>query len=320
MKIFNKLITILLIFSLVLPMLAQARAGSRVGGGSFRSSGGFGGGGYRSYQGSTGGYRSQPAYGGYQQRQSAAAYPQRSTGSFFSGVASGLLGAWLFNKVFNTNSNEGKQPATTATNPPTQQENGGFLRLLVLLAVAFFAWRYFKNRRKNQSKDSRFYQESRPNKINMNDFINLSKSNTSPTTLPLDQGDYRDFENILVTIQEAWGANDLTTLQTMTTAEIFNNFSQILQENKQKGFATHVSNVKLLNQTVEESWQEGSTRFARVRLTWSALDYVVNTALSSNDPGYLLEGNSQQPSTVTESWTFVKPENGPWLLSEVNPV
>jgi len=331
MKLISKIISFFLILSFIMPLIADARAGYRSGGGSFRSSpGGFNRSYSRPYQGGGGGYY-RPQTGTYRPRTnytpygSAAAptagmYQNRTTSSFFSGLASGLLGAWLYSKFFG--GQESAKVANTNTQqvaekkPTTSSEGGGgFWRVILLLAAVFFIWRLFRSRR-NRSNP---YQQQPPNqqKMNLSDYVNLSRPEPERFVSTLSQEDHNAFERLLQQIQYAWAKRDLSTLQQLTTPEVFENFKQILQENEQQGISSNVSQVRLINQELEDMWQEGNETFARVALTWSAIDYVVNNKLSQTDPGYLVDGDMNKPVMITEIWTFAKTENMPWQLADI---
>jgi predicted lipid-binding transport protein (Tim44 family) len=359
MKTLNKIISFFIIITLIVPLLADARAGARggrSGGGSHsfgrdRSSG-FGGGqssGFGSFR-NQGGYQSPPYH--YRPQPAYAAPSMRSPstfGSFFSGLTSGLLGAWLYNKLFHS---ESTSPASSATQnaekPSTDQstqsatpqkteanatkeatnqgtpapakQQGGFLHIILLLAIVYLIWRLLKKRRKDnpypdETKQFSSQGDSLPQHMNLNDFINLPKSNV-PNQSPVSEADQRVFEDILIRIQEAWSRYDLADLKRFTTPEMLEYFSQIIRENQQQGITNVISQLKLSNQEVLDSWQEGNVMFARVALTWRAIDYSINKSLPSNDPGYLLDGNMNEPVVVTEVWTFRKDDKG-WLLGEI---
>ena len=38
------------------------------------------------------------------------------------------------------------------------------------------------------------------------------------------------------------------------------------------------------------------------------------------NPGYVVEGHDRIPTEVTEAWTFVKHQDGKWLLSAIQEV
>lgn len=321
--------------TLTLPLLAEGRAGGRVGGGGFSGSRS---GGYRStpYQG--GGYnrpRSSYGPGAYNPRPAGAvpyAAARGSSGSFFSGLFSGLLGAWLYSKVFHSDT---AAPATTATQPQnmTNREtpvtapaspNISFFRILLMAAVIYFIWRIVRRRRRNTNDTRSNYfsgnDVSAQRKMNLHDYVNTSTAsqNASQNLMAnVSTSDRNQFENILLKIQNAWTQMNMSELQRYTAPEMFQNFADIIRENQQQGVSNYISQVKLLNMELQDMWQEGDMTFIRTALTWSAIDYSVNNTRSPNDAGYLLEGDMNQPSVVTEIWTFKREGQEPWKLADI---
>jgi predicted lipid-binding transport protein (Tim44 family) len=351
--LFKKVASVLLIVSLTLPALVEARAGSTSHGGYGGSRGSFGGGsGYhgQSYQGGGYNYNPQPAYRAPYAPQAGYAN-KRSSGGFFSGLFSGILGTYIYNKVLNPShpaaatttpagsnqvqgSNNPQATTTTTTATTAAPPQFSFFRILLLAALAYFIWRMVtRRRRKNDSQDQQqsFSNQAppaaNPQKMNLRDFFNvLGGTGAAGAATQQGQGqgqvavssqDSQTFENLLLSIQDAWTHNNLPALSRLTTPDMYNNFVNIMRENQQQNLSNSISHVKLLNQAVQDTWQDGTATFARVAMTWSAIDYMVNTALSPSDPGYLVEGNVSEPSTVTELWTFRKDPQNPWVLSDI---
>jgi hypothetical protein len=364
MKLIHKLTSLFIILSLILPLLADARAGSRAGssGGGYRSSS-FGGGSYRSraYPGGGGyNYRPQSNYRtpGYQVPPYASAH-RPSTGGLFSGLVSGLLGAWLYNKLFVGNPAASNAPATTNTpatsnapatsntpatsnapatsntpaastttppavnknvQQPTARSSWGIGRLILFLLIAFFIWRIIKRRSRTGSQPpfGQNVDNSQSSTLNPPNLIDINKPTSEQIASNLTQEDYNSFERLLKQIQQAWSDNNLEELQRLTTPSVYSYFAEILEDNKKQGIKNQVSQVTLLNQKVEDSWQEQRGDYATVALTWNAIDYTINNSLLPNEPGYLVEGSTNQPTTVTEIWTFERFPNSDWRLAEIN--
>ncbi len=344
----KKILTITLIAIFILPLLAEARAGAHFGGGG-RSGGGFssgGGGGFSSYRSSGGqfgnyNYRprstySSPSSPSYASPRPYMNAPRSSGSSIFSGLASGLFGAWLYNKFFhsenavqNKQQNQISQTSQTApttqpaTQPATSKGGGGILHLILILAIFFIVWHFIKNRRKKNLDDSKsqyFSSEGSTTptgKLDIDNSENFPREQSQQLIQNISQTDYGQFENVFTGIQNAWSQNDLPTLQRLTTPEMYNNFSSLAQENQQQNITNVIQQVKILSKKLQNAWQEGEYSYARVVVTWSAIDYAINNSLSPQDPGYLIDGSINEPSISTEIWIFQRRENGPWLLAEV---
>lgn len=68
---------------------------------------------------------------------------------------------------------------------------------------------------------------------------------------------------------------------------------------------------------VRESWSEDGTDYATVDLRWNACDYTVSTTIPRGEPGYLIEGSEETAIEAYETWTFMRVQNGRWILSAI---
>ena len=123
--------------------------------------------------------------------------------------------------------------------------------------------------------------------------------------------DYEAFERLLGDIQAAWSNEDVAKLHTMATPEMVSYFTKDLEANRARNVVNKVSATKLLQGDLAEAWREGDTDFASVAMRFSLIDKTVDRA-----SGRLVEG-SEQPSEVTEVWTFLRPRGGNWELSAI---
>jgi predicted lipid-binding transport protein (Tim44 family) len=123
--------------------------------------------------------------------------------------------------------------------------------------------------------------------------------------------DYEAFERLLGDIQAAWSNEDVAKLHTMATPEMVSYFNNDLQENRGRNVVNKVSGTKLLQGDLSEAWREGDTDYASVAMRFSMIDKTVDRV-----SGRLVEG-SEQPTEVTEVWTFVRPRGANWELSAI---
>ncbi|MEI9923632.1 MAG: Tim44-like domain-containing protein [Bradyrhizobium sp.] len=130
---------------------------------------------------------------------------------------------------------------------------------------------------------------------------------------PLEIGpsDYEAFERLLGELQTAWSNEDIAKLHTLATPEMVSYVTQDIAEHKAQNLVNTVTNVKLLQGDLAEAWREGDTDFASVALRYSLIDKTVDRAT-----GRLVKG-SDQPTEVTEVWTFLRPRAGGWELSAI---
>jgi predicted lipid-binding transport protein (Tim44 family) len=123
--------------------------------------------------------------------------------------------------------------------------------------------------------------------------------------------DYEAFERLLGDIQAAWSNEDVAKLHTLATPEMVSYFTKDLEANRARNVVNKVSGTRLLQGDLAEAWREGDTDFASVAMRFSLIDTTVDRT-----SGRLVEG-SEQPSEVTEVWTFLRPRGGNWELSAI---
>jgi predicted lipid-binding transport protein (Tim44 family) len=129
--------------------------------------------------------------------------------------------------------------------------------------------------------------------------------------LEITPSDYEAFERLLGEIQAAWSNEDVARLHTLATPEMVSYFSKDLEANRARNDINKVSDVKLLQGDLAEAWREGDTDYASVAMRFSLVDKTIERTT-----GRLVAG-SEQPSEVTEVWTFLRPRGGNWELSAI---
>jgi predicted lipid-binding transport protein (Tim44 family) len=123
--------------------------------------------------------------------------------------------------------------------------------------------------------------------------------------------DYEAFERLLADIQAAWSNEDIARLHTLATPEMVSYLARDIEQNKARNVINKTSDVKLLQGDLAEAWREGDTDYASVAMRFSLVDRTLERST-----GQLVEG-SDQPSEVTEVWTFVRPRGANWELSAI---
>lgn len=136
-------------------------------------------------------------------------------------------------------------------------------------------------------------------------------SNDAPLEIKPD--DYDTFERLLGDVQTAWSNEDIGKLHTLATPEMVSYFTEDLNANKERGVINKVSDVKLLQGDLAESWREGVTDYATVALRYALIDKTIERAT-----GKIVEG-SDAPQEVTDVWTFVRRPGSQWELSAIQP-
>lgn len=238
-----------------------------------------------------------------------------------TGLMAGIAGSWIGHMIFGaTESSARTGEAGDQTGEPGQPAGSsgpnGMLLLLLMLMGGGMLYYVLKGRRQTAPVFSG---------ISRSGAVSGSLLDSSSTTsVSADQGeldvtsaDKAAFQQLLIDIQTAWGRQDLGGLRRLVTPEMLDYFSTALAEQASQDIANHVEDVTLLRAEIQESWTEGTTHYATALLHWSARDYTVSLTKPRGDTGYLIEGSDEQPTETTEVWTFMRHQNGKWLLSAI---
>ena len=134
-------------------------------------------------------------------------------------------------------------------------------------------------------------------------------ANAAPLEIVPD--DYEAFEKLLGDVQAAWSNEDTAKLHTLATPEMVSYFTGDLQANAAKGVVNKVSQVKLLQGDLAESWRESETDYASVAMRFALVDKTIDKA-----SGRVVDG-SDKPIEATEVWTFARRRGSGWELSAI---
>jgi predicted lipid-binding transport protein (Tim44 family) len=233
-----------------------------------------------------------------------------------AGLAAGIAGSWIGHMLFGaTNSSA----ATTTETGEAVPASGGFGStgiLLILMLLGAGAFYYFLKVRRPIPEFSGIARSSAAS----GSLLSTSSSTTLQTTAVVGEvtsADKAAFQQLLTDVQTAWSNQDLAGLRRAVTPEMLSYFSTALTEQASLDIANHVEDVVLQQAEVRETWIEDTTQYATVGLRWSARDYTVSLTKKRGEPGYLFEGNEETPAEASEVWTFVRFQNGKWLLSAI---
>jgi hypothetical protein len=348
-KIKIRVITLVVVFSLLgTPVLSLAKAGSgyRGGRGSSQdggmSSNSVGSRGSRTFDqngfkpiepsatapaaaaGTSPGARQGPPLAPTPQPLAQPSFFQRHP--MLSGFAAGLAGSWIGHMLFGaTNS-----PAATqeeAGNPLSHEDgsssgpSAGLILLLMALAAAGVYYFYMR-RNGSLSPALTGFGSASPARSEPPTWVPASLGVLSPSSSEpkLTAADEEEFRRLLIAIQTAWGRQDIQSLRRIATPEMFQYFSDKLAENISQGVENRIEDIIVVRAETREAWAEDTRLYATVLLQWKARDYVQSLTKPSSDPGYLVEGDDRVSTEVVEAWTFVKHQDGKWLLSAIQQV
>ena len=135
-----------------------------------------------------------------------------------------------------------------------------------------------------------------------------------PQGQPINVGqqDLELFEQLLYGIQADWSRGDLGAMRAHMTPEMLMYFSEQLSGYASRGAENRVADVHLLQGDLSEAWQENGMQYATVAMRFSLLDWTIDRA-----SGRVVDGDPNNPTQVTEIWTFVRVPGGHWLLSAI---
>jgi predicted lipid-binding transport protein (Tim44 family) len=233
-----------------------------------------------------------------------------------AGLAAGIAGSWIGHMLFGaTNSNAASTTETGETAAATGGSSSAGIFLLLLLVGAGALFYFLKVRRPVPD----FSGISRSSAVSGSLLREPSATTPQTTAVVSDvtSVDKAAFQQLLTDIQTAWSHQDLTGLRRFVTPEMLSYFSTALAEQTSLDIANHVEDVVLVQADVRETWIEDTTHYATIGLRWSARDYTVSLIKQRGEPGYLVEGSEETPTESSEVWTFMRYQNGKWLLSAI---
>jgi predicted lipid-binding transport protein (Tim44 family) len=218
------------------------------------------------------------------------------------GLAAGFLGAGLFGMLFGHGLFGGLGGFSSLF--------GLLLQLALVAFVARLAWSWFQRRNAPAFAGATMFRGA------PNDVPGMSSGlggggMASGAPVAVGQADFDVFEQHLREIQAAYSAEDLNALRQRVTPEMVSYFAQDLAANSSRGVVNRVSEVKLLQGDLAESWSEGDMEYATVAMRFALVDQTIDRAT-----GQVVEG-SATPTEATELWTFTRTRGGHWLLSAI---
>lgn len=287
---------------MALSLLGSAPADARAGGGfSFGSRGG------RTFSApaSTNTWRGQtsPFQWSEQQRSAspfgAGAQPRRF--GFGSGLAAGLLGAGLLGMLTGNGFFGGLGGVASLF--------GLLFQLVLVGGLVSLLLGFFRNRFAGPAAGFGPGGGARPGFGPPSGFPGPG-GGAAP--LNLTPQDFGAFERLLGEVQSAYGREDTGALSRLATPEVVRYFASDLEDNRRRGVRNEITDVRLLQGDLSESWREGRTDFATVAMRFAGRDVMLDRGT-----GKVVAGDPQRPVEATEVWTFRRDGGGPWLLSGV---
>jgi predicted lipid-binding transport protein (Tim44 family) len=222
------------------------------------------------------------------------------------GLALGFLGAGLFGMLTGGGFLSGLAGFASFL--------GLLLQVALIAGVVFLLYRWWQRRSQPQPSYAgmpRQMTDDQPRSA-LGGFGGFG-GQAAPATEPLEiKGeDFDTFERLLGEVQTAYGKEDLAGLRSRVTPEMLSYYAEDFSENASRGVINELSDVKLLQGDLAESWREGDKDYATVAMRYSLKDRYVDRAT-----GRASDGNDQLQE-ATELWTFTRVPGGNWLLSAI---
>jgi predicted lipid-binding transport protein (Tim44 family) len=225
----------------------------------------------------------------------------RPGGGLLGGLAAGFLGAGLFGLLFGGGLFSGIGGLSSVL--------GLILQLGLIFFLVRMAMSWWQRRQMGQPAYAGASSPG-PQPSNLGGIGGFGfGANAAP--LQIQPADYESFERLLSEIQAAWSNEDTSRLGQLATPEMVSYFARDLEQNRARNVINKVSATRLLQGDLSEAWREGETDYASVAMRFSLVDRTLDRAT-----GRLVEG-SEQPSEVTEVWTFMRPRGRSWELSAI---
>jgi predicted lipid-binding transport protein (Tim44 family) len=223
------------------------------------------------------------------------------------GLLGGLLGAGLFGMLFGNGFLGGLAGFASFF--------GLLLQIGLIVLVGTLLYRWWQRRSQPQAAYAGVPNDMSAQRSALGGLggSGLGGGSAAPATAPLElkREDFDAFERLLGETQAAYGREDLAALRSRVTPEMLSYYAEELSENASRGVINELSDVKLLQGDLAESWREGDKEYATVAMRYSLRDRYVDRAT-----GRAADGNDQ-PQEVTEVWTFTRAPGGSWLVSAV---
>lgn len=244
------------------------------------------------------------------------------TGLLGAGLADSLLGEAAPDENAAAEGKADNLLAPVAAGLDTAELAGQIARLLLLgalIALAVAAWR-----RSTAAASSRPAGHRRRSAPAFSDLDDGGPDQDGPAVETLTHphvikaiADEQEFADILLVVQAGWSEGNVMAMRGHVTPDMATWFDRRLAQNVDNGVENRVVDVSNVRVERLEDWEESGLHFARARMRWRAIDYVIDMAKLPDEPAYIIAGSPQEPVECEEVWTFVKSPDGAWVLCEI---
>jgi len=227
----------------------------------------------------------------------------RPGGGLLGGLAAGFLGAGLFGMLFGGGMFSGIGGFSSIL--------GLLLQIALIVLVVRLAMSWWHRRQMTEPAYAGAGPGVGAGQAQASTFGRGFGFGSGSAPLEIQPADYEAFERLLGEIQVAWSNEDIGRLRMLATPEMVSYLEGDLEQNRARNRINKTSGTRLLQGDLAEAWREGDTDFASVAMRFSLIDRTLDRTT-----GQLVEG-SEQPTEITEVWTFLRPRGGNWELSAI---
>ncbi|MGE5546797.1 MAG: Tim44 domain-containing protein [Solirubrobacterales bacterium] len=227
---------------------------------------------------------------------------------FVTGMLGGLVGAGIGSMLF------GHSPALAAATDaaPFASMMGTILQIALIGGLIWLAVRMFRRRAEPEPVAAPHYEVYQPEPVGRSHLPNTGAPPRIEKEFEAEATDQTAFTDVILGVQAAWSAGDVSKLRALATPEVVGWMSEDLASDASRGVRNVVEGVQLVKGDVVESWRDEVKEYVTARITFSARDYTVRI-----DDGRVVEGDRDRPVEATELWTFTRTPGGRWLLSAI---
>jgi predicted lipid-binding transport protein (Tim44 family) len=204
---------------------------------------------------------------------------------------------------------------------PTAEFLGQVMRLAFFAGLIALAVLYYRRRLASAAPPAAGRRRSAP-ELSGWDGVDEPAAEPEPVALTRPDevaaiADEQDFADILLVVQAAWSEGDVMAMRSHITPDMATYFDRRLAQNAENGIENRVVDVSAVRVERLSDWEDEGLQYARARMRWRALDYVIDMSKLPDEPGYIIDGSIEDPIDCEEVWTFVKSPDGAWVLCEV---
>jgi predicted lipid-binding transport protein (Tim44 family) len=194
---------------------------------------------------------------------------------------------------------------------------GDFLFLIIILAVIYFVWKHFRNKRAMQYSGTggetfgttyaQGYSEPLPGSASVppparSDNVYDGLRYISQSDPSFDEVRFKEnVEDMFFKIQSAWTKRDLSPVRQLLTGQMLTTFQEDVNRYAANKQFNRLENIAVRQVEIVDAVQDQGEEFITVKFLASLLDYVVDETTNQT-----ISGSTTDPVKFLEYWTFTR--------------